>query len=215
MRTYLFKYEKTMSRIPNIFRNAERTEKNGEITISLPDFPNFPTTDEKIDYLFILMSLQSIILETQGVIFPTFMKRWFSDITPNYFNLKNNKFSLDGIREKINYFSDEMSYGKNFIKTQVIYDDGEELPTIRIHFFNFNEINDNKVSNESFLYPFTFFVYDDDFFSDERVNKIEDNGINFGFLEILPNMNLCPVQFDEDGNLKPLEELERYKDNWN
>lgn len=214
MKIYLFNSENKMSRIPNIFKNAERTEKNGEITISLPDFPNFPTTDKKIDYLFILMSLQSIIFETQGVIFPTFVKKWFSDITPNYFNLKNNKFSLQGIREKINYFSNEMSYGKNFIKTQVIFDDGEELPTIRIHFFNFSEINDIKVSNESFLYPFTFFVYDEDIFSDERIRKMEDNGIDFGFLEVLPIMNLCPVEFDENGELKTLEELERYKDNW-
>jgi hypothetical protein len=214
MKIYHFNLENTMSRIPNIFRNGKRTEKDGEITISIPDFPNFPTTDKKIDYLFILMSLQSIILETQGVILPTFVKMWFSDITPNHYNLENNKFSLDGIREKINYFSDELSYGKSFMKTQVIYEDGEELPTIRIHFFNFNEKEGGKVSNESFLYPFTFFVYDEDLFSEERIRKMEDNGINFGFLEILPIMNLCPIEFDENGELKTLKELERYKDNW-
>jgi len=41
-----------------------------------------------------------------------------------------------------------------------------------------------------------------------------DNGIHFGFIEVLPIMNLCRVEFDENRHLKPLKELERYSHNW-
>jgi hypothetical protein len=187
-----------MSKIPEILKNAKHREKNGELYITLDDFPAVPTTDKNIDYLFILMSVQSMILNVEGIEFPLLMKRWSVDITPNQENLKNNKFSLDGIRDLVIFFKSEISKGKTFIKAQLIYEEGEQLPTIRIHFFQFIEDGEYIAGNESSLYPFIFFVYEENFFNEERI-KI---------------MNLCPVEFDENGHLKALKELEKYRGNW-
>ncbi|WP_304142303.1 hypothetical protein [Mesoflavibacter zeaxanthinifaciens] len=203
-----------MSKIPEILNNAKQGKKNGELYITLDDFPAVPTTDKNIDYLFIMMSLQSMILKEEGIEFPSFLERWCVDITPDGDNLKNNRFSLEGIRDLVIIFKNEISKGKTFIKAQLIYEDGEELPTIRIHFFRFIKEGEYIARHESFLYPFIFFVYEENFFSEERIKAMEDNGIHFGFMEVLPVMNICRVEFDENGNLKPLKELEKYRENW-
>ena len=203
-----------MSKIPEILNNAKQRQRNGELFVTLDDFPAVPTTDKNIDYLFIMMSVQSMILNEEGIEFPSFVERWSVDITPDGDNLKNNRFSLEGIRDLVIIFKNEISKGKTFIKAQLIYEDGEELPTIRIHFFRFIKEGEDIVSHESFLYPFVFFVYEENFFSEERIKAMEDNGINFGFIEVLPVMNICRVEFDENGQLKPLKELEKYRENW-
>ena len=203
-----------MSKIPEILNNAKQGKKNGELYITLDDFPAVPTTDKNIDYLFIMMSLQSMILKEEGIEFPSFVERWCVDITPDGDNLKNNRFSLEGIRDLVIIFKRDILKGKTFIKTQLIYEDGEQLPTIRIHFFRFIEEGEYIARHESFLYPFIFFLYEENFFSEERIKAMEDNGIDFGFMEVLPVMNICRVEFDENGHLKPLKELEKYSENW-
>lgn len=203
-----------MSKIPEIMNKGKLSKKNGELIITLDDFPSVPTTDKNIDYLFIMMSLQSIILMEEDIEFPSFLERWSIDITPNENNLKNNRFSLEGIREIVTQFKTRILEGKTFIKTQVIYEDGDPLPTIRIHFFQFIKKGEYIARFESSLYPFIFFVYEENFFSEERIKIMWDNSIHFGFMEVLPIMNLCRVEFDENGNLKPLKELERYSHNW-
>lgn len=203
-----------MSKIPEIMKKGKRSKKNGELIITLDDFPPVPTTDKNIDYLFISMSLQSIILMEEDIEFPSFLERWNIDITPNENNLKNNKFSLEGIREIVTQFKTRISKGKTFIKTQVIYGNEDQLPTIRIHFFQFIKKGEYIARYESSLYPFIFFVYEENFFSDDRIKTMVDNGIHFGFIEVLPIMNLCRVEFDENRHLKPLKELERYSHNW-
>ncbi|WP_304142547.1 hypothetical protein [Mesoflavibacter zeaxanthinifaciens] len=203
-----------MSKIPEIMNKGKLSKKNGELIVTLDDFPPVPTTDKNIDYLFIMMSLQSIILQEEGIEFPSFLERWSIDITPNENNLKNNKFSLEGIREIVSQIKTRILEGKTFFKTQVIYGNEEQLPTIRIHFFQFVKKGEYIARYESSLYPFIFFLYEENFFSDERIKTMEDNGIHFGFMEVLPIMNLCGVEFDENGKLKPLKELERYSHNW-
>jgi hypothetical protein len=148
-----------MSKIPEILNNAKQRQRNGELFVTLDDFPAVPTTDKNIDYLFIMMSVQSMILNEEGIEFPSFVERWSVDITPDGDNLKNNRFSLEGIRDLVIIFKNEISKGKTFIKAQLIYEDGEELPTIRIHFFRFIQEGEDIVSHESFLYPFVFYVY--------------------------------------------------------
>lgn len=203
-----------MSKITKILNEGERVVKDEKVVYLIDDFPSVPTTDKDIDYLYILMSVNSIILGDEGIKFPTYLKKWMTEIRPIESNVKNKKFSLSGIKKMIESFREELKTGKNFVKFQIVYINDDELPTIRINFFQFGDDCGNKVSHESFLYPFLFPVYQDNFFSDERIMKMVDNGIHFGFMEVLPIMNLCRVEFDENGNLKPLKELEKYSENW-
>lgn len=203
-----------LNTIKSIFNRSEKIEKNGEEIIQINNFPSVPTTDKNIDYLYILISLNSIILREEGVKFPTYMNRWIIDIQPTEENINNNSFSLIGIKKIIENYRNRLQLGKSFIKFQVIYLNDDELPTVRILFFQLGNDGENRVSHESFLYPFLFPVYEENFFSDERIKKMNDNKIDFRFIEHLPIVNLSRIEFDKKGHLSPLKELEKYSDNW-
>ena len=40
-------------------------------------------------------------------------------------------------------------------------------------------------------------------------------GINPNFIQILPMVNLCPVKFEENGEIISIKEVERYSNRWN
>ena len=203
-----------MNRITRILKRGEKISRNGKEMFEINNFPSVPTTDNNIDYLYILMSLNSIILRKEGVKFPTYMNRWIVEIQPTEENINNNSLSLIGIKKVIENYRNQLQLGKSFIKFQVIYLNDGELPTIRILFFQLGKDGENRVSHESFLYPFLFPVYKENFFNDDRIQKMENNKINFRFIEHLPIVNLSRVEFDEKGNLTPLKELEKYSVNW-
>lgn len=203
-----------MSNIINILMDGEGKEVDGELIFTLDNFVETPTTDKKIDYLYILMNIQSFILNENKVYFPTRMDKWNVDIRPTEQNINNNLFSLKGIQETITKNKENLLKGKNFFKTQVLYNEGNDIPTIRIHFYKFHPDSKTNVRYESLIYPFTFFRYEKKLFTKKRKKDLKNSGIDFKFLEILPLMNICPINFDEKMNLKPLKELERYTDSW-
>lgn len=202
-----------MSKIQQILNRGEVKISNGEKRYVINDFPNFPSTDNNLDYLFLLMNIQSIIFNENNISFPTRINKWSLDIIPNEINLSNNLFSYDGIRKVINRYKNDLFEKKIFIKFQILFE-STELPIMRIHFFNFSKNGEIKISNESSLYPFIFFVYDENTFSSYRIERMKEVGINEKFIQLLPMINLCNVEFDNDGKLTPLKEIERYVNEW-
>jgi hypothetical protein len=204
-----------MSRIREIIKNSIVKDNEGENRYLIKDFPNLPSTDKNLDYLFILMSLQSMILNDEKIFFPTKFDIWFLDIIPNKKNLSEHNFSIDGIKKIIEENKTKLLEKKFFIKFQILFNNSNSLPTIRIHFYNFSDRGVNEISNESFLYPFIFFIYEEKIFNKRRIDKMKKVGINPNFIQILPMVNLCPVKFEENGEIISIIELERYLNRWN
>jgi hypothetical protein len=202
-----------MSQIKKILYSSNEKTINGETRCIINDFPNFPSTDKNLDYLFILMSVQSIIFKEEEISFPTKIDKWSVDISPTDNNITNNLFSYEGVKKVVKEFTKNLKEEKIFVKFQILFEN-INLPTIRIYFFKFSEKGEYKITNESFLYPFIFFVYDEDTFNKERIQKMEDVGMNTKFIQTLPMINICPVKYDNNGEIIILDELERYENEW-
>jgi len=202
-----------MSQIKQILHSSKEEITNGETNYIINDFPNFPSTDKNLDYLFILMSVQSIIFQQEKITFPTKIDKWFVDISPTDTNIKDNLFTYEGLKKVVKEITKNIKDGRIFVKFQIVYE-SSNLPKIRIYFFKFSENGEHHILNESFLYPFVFFVYDENTFNDERIQNMEEVGINTKFIKTLPMINICPVKYDINRELTPLNELERYVNEW-
>lgn len=200
-----------MEKIKKILDDVKFNEVGGMCTIT--DVPETPTED--LAFLYILMGIQSHILCEEGLSFPTRMDHFEVHIEPNKENIERNAFSLEGIMEQINYFDYKLMYDKSFMKTQVMFRDDETLPTLVLYFFSFNKVTGTyNVSHESILYPLIFQDYPKNFINEERIKVMESHGINAEFIKYLPNTNLCPIHFNDNGQLLPLEEYEKNRNHW-
>lgn len=200
-----------MEKIKKILDDVKFDEVGGMCTIT--DVPETPTED--LAFLYILMGIQSHILCEEGLSFPTRMDHFEVHIEPNKENIERNAFSLEGIMEQINYFNYKLMYDKSFMKTQVMFRDDETLPTLVLYFFSFNKVTGTyNVSHESILYPLIFQDYPKDFINEERIKVMESHGINAEFIKYLPITNLCPIHFNDNGQLLTLEEYEKNRNHW-
>lgn len=201
-----------MDRIWEILEGTRIDRDRGTRTIM--DAPDTPTED--LAFLYILMAIQSNILSAEGVRFPTRMDRFEVHIEPNEYNLKNGAFSLEGVMEQVTHLRYKLMYGRSFLKSQVVFTDDGDLPTLILHFFRFEDVTGiQRISHESLLYPFTFHEYPKDIFSEQRTKAMEEQGINVEFIKYLPNTNLCPINFDDNGELLlSLSEYEKNRKYW-
>ncbi len=200
-----------MTRIMELLTNGEMDEAKEYFTIF--DVPNTPTED--VDFLYLVMGTQSNILIEEGVTFPTTLDQFNVIIEPNEFNINNGTYSIEGIMKQIETFKYKLDYGKPFIKCQVSYDEGKNLPTLKLQFFLFKDAHgESFIKYESQLYYYTFPHYATTLFTAERVEAMTENGINADFIRHIPNISLCPIHFDEQGNLSPLIEFELSKRLW-
>jgi hypothetical protein len=202
-----------MTQVKKIMNSWREETTNGKTSYMINDFPNFPSTDKNLDYLFILMSIQSIIFNEEKIYFPTKIDKWFVDISPSQNNITNNLFTYEGINRVVKKNTKNLKDERIFVKFKILYENFN-LPTIRIYFFKFSENGEYKIPYENFLYPYTFFVYDENIFNEERIKNMEDVGINTKFIRKLPMINICPVKYDDNGELTPLSELEKYLNDW-
>ena len=200
-----------MSRIIELLTNGEMDEAKEYFTLF--DVPNTPTED--VDFLYLLMGTQSNILIEEGVTFPTTLDQFNVIIEPTEVSIENGTYSIKGIMEQIESFKYKLKYGKPFIKCQVLYNEGRTLPTLKLQFFLFKDAHgESFIKYESQLYFYTFPHYETTLFSDERIESMTENGINADFIRHIPNISLCPIHFDEKGNLLPLIELELSRRLW-
>ena len=200
-----------MSRIIELLTNGETDEAKEYFTIF--DVPNTPTED--VDFLYLLMGAQSNILIEEGVTFPTTLDQFNVIIEPNEFNINNGTYSIEGIMKQIETFKYKLDYSNPFIKCQVLYNEGRTLPTLKLQFFLFKDAHgESYIKYEPQLYFYTFPHYQTNIFSDERIEAMTESGINADFIRHIPNISLCPIHFDEKGNLLPLIEFELSKRLW-
>lgn len=200
-----------MTRIIELLTNGEMDEAKEYFTIF--DVPNTPTED--VDFLYLVMGTQSNILIEEGVIFPTTLDLFNILIEPTEFNINNGTYSIEGIMEQIKSYKYKLKYGKPFIKCQVSYDEGKNLPTLKLQFFLFKDAHgESFIKYESQLYYYTFPHYATNLFTDERIEAMTENGINADFIRHIPNISLCPINFDKKGNLSPLIEFEISRRLW-
>ena len=200
-----------MSRIIELLTNGETDEAKEYFTLF--DVPNTPTED--VDFLYLVMGTQSNILIEEGVTFPTTLDLFNVLIEPNECNIRNGTYSIEGIMKQIETFKYKLDYGKPFIKCQVSYDEGKNLPTLKLQFFLFKDAHgESFIKYESQLYFYTFPDYETNTFSDERIEAMTESGVNADFIRHIPNISLCPIHFDEEGNLLPLIELELSRRLW-
>ena len=200
-----------MSRIIELLTNGEMDEAKEYFTLF--DVPNTPTED--VDFLYLLMGTQSNILIEEGVTFPTTLDQFNVIIEPTEVSIENGTYSIEGIMEQIESFKYKLKYGKPFIKCQVLYDERRTLPTLKLQFFLFKDAHgESFIKYESQLYFYTFPDYETTLFNDERIEAMTENGINADFIRHIPNISLCPIHFDEKGNLLPLIELELSRRLW-
>lgn len=200
-----------MDRIKDILNNSEIDEELGLCAIN--DTPETPNED--LAFLYLFMYLQSDVLNREGVKFPTWLERFEVHIEPLDYNLDKGRFSLEGIEEEIMYYKESLKEGKSFLKTQVLFEEGELLPTLVLHFFTFLDKGKGKeVLYESLLYPFTFHEYPSETFTRARIKAMGERGINTEFIRYLPNTELCPIHFDGQGILMPLKAYEKHRKYW-
>ena len=200
-----------MSRIIELLTNGETDEAKEYFTLF--DVPNTPTED--VDFLYLLMGTQSNILIEEGVTFPITLDLFNILIEPNECNIRNGTYTIEGIMEQIESYKYKLKYGKPFIKCQVLYYEVKTLPTLKLQFFLFKDAHgESFLKYESQLYFYTFPDYETNIFSDERIEAMTENGINADFIRHIPNVSLCPIHFDEKGNLSPLIEFELSRRLW-
>jgi len=202
-----------MFNIKDIMNSVTKDSYNQNGMIEINNVPDVPTSDYKIEFLYFLMKIQSIILGEQGVVFPNSMDTYYIDIPYQDLLSKNEKEAVTLIYDKVYSEKEKLEVGKSFLKFQLLFEKNPELPDVRIHFYTFHHRGTINLRYESYLYKYTFFPYDENIFTKSRIQAMDKNKMSFRFIEVLPNVSLCAIFF-ENGELKPLQEFEKYVSTW-
>ena len=202
-----------MSKAKELLNSITPINVNGEEFYQIDNFPDAPTTDDKIDFLYLLMEIQSLILNQQQIYFPIKMDIFHIDIPSREISDSNTIKVINKIYQSVESVKEKLITGKSFLKFQLLFDKNTLLPNIRIHFYVFHKNGEISLRYESSLYQYTFFAYEDEIFNPKRKEAMNKVSIPFQVIEVLPNINLCPIIYDLDGNLH-LPELENYTKTW-
>lgn len=188
-------------------------KNNDDDSFIIIEGPDTPTED--IDFLYIAMGKQSDILQEEGISFPITMDQLSIIIEPTEENIRNGSFTIEGIAEVIESFYWKLKYSRPFLNCQLLLKEGESIPSIHLHLLLFKKAHGQvNVPYESLLYFLTFPEYDENIFTEKRKFAITEKGLNVEFLRYIPNMTLCPIHFNEEGNLQPLKSLEETRKLW-
>lgn len=183
--------------------------ENGEKLYSIEDLP--PTPTEDLDMLFTVIIFTGIHLKDAGITFPNKAFTSYLDITPVRENLDANLFTLKGMNKVIAEEMVKFKSDKVFLKTQLLYELGYNLPTIRLTFVDFCEDGDVNLITEAMLYPFIYRKYEENFFSEERIQRMVEEDLDIEFFQYLPNSRILQLKKDDNNELIPItfEELKR------
>lgn len=195
------------NKIPELLNQMQLVDMDGMKMYQLEDFPTPVTSYQNFEYLMIYFSIQSIIFYEEGISFPNKLNLFYEDIK------SPDKLNIEGIKACIESHKSKLINEKSFIKTQIIFSEDIETPTIRIYFITFNKDGFLEVLGETLLYSLILFKYEDDFFSNDRLENMKEIGINTEFIKILTNTNICPVKF-HNGELLTLFEIEKYREQY-
>ena len=190
-------------------RNAKPKDENGEKLYSIENLPDTPTED--IDMLFAVLVFNGIHLQDAGIRFPIRAFTSYLDIPPTIENLEANLFTIVGMNKVIGEEMVKFKSDKVFLKTQLMYELGNDLPTIRLAFVDFCEDGDVNLITEAMLYPFIYRKYEMNFFSEERIEQLTLNELDIEFLQYLPNTRILELKKGPDNEFIPItfEELMR------
>ena len=192
------------NKIPELLNQMQLVDMDGMKMYQLEDFPTPVTSYQNFEYLMIYFSIQSIIFYEEGISFPNKLNLFYEDIK------SPDKLNIEGVKACIESHKSKLMNEKSFIKTQIIYLAESETPTIRIYFITFNQNGHLQVVSETLLYSLIMCKYEEDFFSKERLDRMEKLKINAEFIKTLTNTNICPVKFN-NGELLPLIEIVKYR----
>lgn len=198
-----------MNEIYKQIRDAKPKQENGENLFVIENLP--PTPTEDIGMLFTVLVFTGIHLHDAGIRFPIRALTSYLDIPPTIENLEANLFTLKGINKVIGEEMKKFNSDKVFLKTQLMYEIGDELPTIRLAFVDFCEDGDVNLISEAMLYPFIYRKYEANFFSEERIEQLTLNELDIEFLQYLPNTRILELKKDPNNEFIPItfEELNR------
>lgn len=188
-------------------KQLKEVEIEGIKMYQLDDFPTPITKIENLDYFLFYLNIQSIIFYEEGISFPNRLDLFYEDI------ISPDKLNIEGIKDCIESNKSKLINEKSFIKAQIVYLAESETPTIRIYFIRFNEDGPLQIIGETLLYSQILFKYEEDFFSKERLDTMDELKINAEFIKTLTNTNICPIKFN-NGELLPLIEIEKYREEY-
>lgn len=198
-----------MNDIYKQIRDAKPKDENGEKLYSIENLPDTPTED--IGMLFAVLVFTGIHLHDARIRFPIRAFTSYLDIPPTSENLEANLFTIDGLNKVIGEEMEKFNSDKVFLKTQLMYEIGDDLPTIRLAFVDFCEDGDVNLITEAMLYPFIYRKYEKNFFSEERIEQLTSNELDIEFIQYLPNTRILEIKKDSNNELIPIkfEELKR------
>ena len=191
-----------MNEIYKQIRDAKPKQENGENLFVIENLP--PTPTEDIGMLFTVLVFTGIHLHDAGIRFPIRALTSYLDIPPTIENLEANLFTLKGINKVIGEEMKKFNSDKVFLKTQLMYEIGDELPTIRLAFVDFSKDGDVNLITEAMLYPFIYRKYEENFFSEERIEQLTSNELDIEFIQYLPNTRILELKNGPDNELIPI-----------
>ena len=191
-----------MNDIYKQIRDAKPKMENGEKLFVIEDLP--PTPTEDLDMLFTVIIFTGIHLKDAGITFPNKAFTSYLDIIPVRENLDANLFTLKGMNKVIAEEMVKFKSDKVFLKTQLLYELGYNLPTIRLAFVDFCEDGDVNLITEAMLYPFIYRKYEKDFFSEERIEQLTSNELDIEFIQYLPNTRILELKKDSNNEFIPI-----------
>ena len=195
-------YPFRMNKIYKEIKDAKPKVENGEKLFVVENLPDTPT--ENIDMLFAVLIFTSSHLKDAGITFPNKAFTSYLHITPTKENLEANLFTIQGINTVIGQEMVKFKSDKVLLKFQLIYEYGNDLPTIRLAFVDFSEYGDINLMTEAMLYPFFYPKYEQNFFSKERIKRIEEEDLDITFLRCLPNSKILELKKDSNNELVPI-----------
>lgn len=191
-----------MNEVFKQIRDAKPKLENGENLFVIENLPDTPTED--INMLFAVLIFTGIHLQDAGIRFPNKAFTSYLDIPPTTENLEANLFTIEGMNKVIGEEMVRFKSNKVFLKTQLMYELDNGLPTIRLAFVDFHKDGDVNLISEAMLYPFIYRKYEENFFSEERIEQLTSNELDIEFIQYLPNTRILELKKGPDNELIPI-----------
>lgn len=157
---------------------------------------NFPL--QSLECYNLYLAIEKTILKGNEIKFPLNLKKWKEIIKPTPENL-NEFFSMKGIMKFIQQYYPQLNNTITFYKPEIYYTRGNNLPTLALHFYQFNYEGKLNIKNEDELTAKCMIHTKDIDFTSERVHALEK--YNIDWFKHIPLLPMEQIKFDEAGNV--------------
>lgn len=188
-----------MKTLPTLFGfEAYRNEE--DCTIEIDNNCIFPQISDECRKLY--QAIERMLIAEEQLKYPLKIDEWNTIIEPTKENIEKY-YSLEGFKLFVEENKDKFIDTVTFYKPEIEYaNEEDDLPNIIFHFYKVSYEDELNILTTFDFSDYCFISYKDtNQFTDSRIEKLVNSGINEILIQYIPMFPIEIIKFNENGNI--------------